>query len=51
MVTSPLLSYEEYTEDKTFKELTINVMVGDLQRIKEYPEKGFQIVQEIPGNV
>lgn len=26
-------------------------MVGDLQRIKEYPAKGFQIPQEIPDNV
>lgn len=51
IVTSPLLSFEEYTKDEAFKELTINVMVGDLQRIKEYPAKGFQIVQEIPENV
>lgn len=51
IITSPLLSYEEYTKDKDFKELTINVMVGDLQRIKEYPKKGFQITQEIPQNV
>jgi hypothetical protein len=26
-------------------------MVGDLQRIKIYPEKGFQIPQEIPSDV
>jgi hypothetical protein len=26
-------------------------MVGDLQRIKIYPEKGFQIAQEIPDDV
>ncbi len=51
VVTSPLLSYEEYTKDKEFKELTINVMVGDLQRVKEYPAKGFQISQEIPKGV
>jgi hypothetical protein len=25
--------------------------VGDLQRIKLYPEKGFQTYQEIPGQV
>jgi hypothetical protein len=29
----------------------INIMVGDLQRIKEYPAKGFQIYQEIPHDV
>jgi uncharacterized SAM-binding protein YcdF (DUF218 family) len=50
-VTSPQLSFDEYTMDKNFKELTINVMVGDLQRIKEYPAKGFQIPQEIPTAV
>jgi hypothetical protein len=26
-------------------------MVGDLQRIKVYPEKGFQISQDIPDDV
>jgi hypothetical protein len=26
-------------------------MVGDLQRIRFYPEKGFQIYQEIPAEV
>ncbi len=51
VVTSPQLSFEEYTEDKNFKEITINVMVGDLQRIKEYPAKGFQVEQDIPSNV
>jgi len=26
-------------------------MIGDLQRIKVYPQKGFQIFQEIPDDV
>jgi hypothetical protein len=26
-------------------------MVGDLQRIRLYPEKGYQIFQEIPDDV
>jgi len=29
----------------------INIMAGDLQRIKYYPEKGFQVYQEIPEDV
>jgi hypothetical protein len=29
----------------------ISIMVGDLQRIRVYPEKGFQIPQEIPADV
>ena len=51
LVTSPLLSFEEYPNDDISVEKLINMMVGDLQRIKLYPEKGFQIYQEIPGNV
>ena len=52
LVTSPQLSYEEYTQnDEVFKERFINVMVGDLQRIREYPKLGFQIEQEIPDIV
>ena len=51
-VTSPRLSYEEYvTSGALDKDLVINVMVGDLQRIKEYPKKGFQIEQDIPATV
>ena len=29
----------------------IGIMVGDLQRIKLYPARGFQIAQEIPDEV
>lgn len=47
-VTSPQLSFEEYTRDDTHLQLEINIMVGDVQRIKEYPALGFQIYQEIP---
>ncbi len=51
-VTSPSLSYEEYfTTDTVFKKRFINVMVGDLLRIKEYPKLGFQIKQNIPEDV
>ena len=51
LVTSPLLSFEEYPTDDIPVEKLINMMVGDLQRIKVYPEKGFQIYQEIPADV
>lgn len=52
LVTSPKLSYEEYVNSGTLdKDLIINVMVGDLQRIREYPKKGYQIEQDIPDNV
>jgi hypothetical protein len=29
----------------------VGIMVGDLQRIRLYPEKGFQIHQDIPDDV
>jgi hypothetical protein len=32
-------------------ERVINIMVGDLQRIRIYPAKGFQIPQDIPDEV
>ena len=33
------------------RDLVINIMIGDLQRIRIYPERGFQIPQEIPDDV
>ena len=55
VVTSPQVSFEEYLRDYTNPELTeadvVSIMVGDLQRIKVYPAKGFQIYQEIPEEV
>ena len=51
IVTSPPLDFIAYPNDKISQERVINVMVGDLQRIKVYPERGFQIFQEIPDNV
>jgi len=51
IVTSPRISYENYPNADILKEDVINIMVGDLQRIRIYPEKGFQIYQEIPDGV
>lgn len=51
LVTSPLLTFEEYPNELISMEKLINMMVGDLQRIKLYPEKGFQVYQEIPVEV
>ncbi|KAK3486093.1 DUF218 domain-containing protein [Neurospora hispaniola] len=52
-VTSPPLEWEEYPDEESGngRELVINVMVGDLVRIKEYGEKGWQVKMEIPENV
>ena len=55
VVTSHRVSFDEYLDHYASKELSrdevISIMVGDLQRIKLYPEKGFQIYQEIPRDV
>jgi uncharacterized SAM-binding protein YcdF (DUF218 family) len=51
IVTSPNVSFEVYAKDEHDKDRWTDLMVGDLQRIKDYPAKGFQIPQEIPENV
>jgi uncharacterized SAM-binding protein YcdF (DUF218 family) len=55
VVTSPQVSFDEYLSDYTNPGLSsddvISIMVGDLQRIRVYPAKGFQIYQEIPDDV
>jgi uncharacterized SAM-binding protein YcdF (DUF218 family) len=52
IVTSPPIPLSEYPNESVNQgEHWIHAMVGDLQRIKEYPAKGFQIEQEIPDQV
>lgn len=51
MVTSPRLSFEEYPNADLLREHIINILVGDLQRMKVYAELGFQIPQDIPPHV
>ena len=55
VVTSPQASFEEYLARYSNASLSaedvISIMVGDLQRIREYPRLGFQIEQEIPDEV
>ena len=50
-VTSPQISFDDYPAGDITLEKMIQIMVGDLQRIKIYPEKGFQIEQHIPEEV
>ena len=51
LVTSPQIAFENYANEEIPMERVINSMVGDLQRIRIYPEKGFQIPMEIPDEV
>jgi uncharacterized SAM-binding protein YcdF (DUF218 family) len=52
-VTSPRIGLREYLARYAHEALTphdvISIMVGDLQRIRVYPARGFQIPQEIPA--
>jgi uncharacterized SAM-binding protein YcdF (DUF218 family) len=51
IVTSPQISFDGYPTQEIPMDRVINIMAGDLQRLKFYPEKGFQIFQEIPPDV
>jgi len=55
VVTSPQVSFREYLDHYTNRALSaadvVGIMVGDLQRIKIYPARGWQIAQEIPDEV
>ena len=45
------LSFEEYPTDQIKLEDTIQLMVGDLQRLWVYEKKGFQVHVDIPEHV
>lgn len=55
IVTSPKVSLDDYLNRYSHEKLSaddvISIMVGDLQRIRLYPARGFQIPQEIPDDV
>ena len=51
IVTSPQIPFDEYPTEEIPLEKVIDIMVGDLQRIKVYPQKDFQVYQEIPADV
>jgi len=55
LVTSPQVPMDEYLNDYSHSTLSaddvISIMVGDLQRIRLYSAKGFQIHQDIPDDV
>ena len=55
LVTSPQASFDEYLRRYSNEALSsddvVSIMVGDLQRIRLYPARGFQIPQDIPGEI
>lgn len=50
-VTSPQFSFDEYPDEENPRDLVISVMLGDLIRVRDYADKGFQIPQDIPDEV
>ena len=50
-VSSPPILFRDYPTPDLPMEKVINIMTGDLQRIRVYAEKGFQVPQEIPPPV
>jgi uncharacterized SAM-binding protein YcdF (DUF218 family) len=51
ILASEKISFNDYLKKGIPKDRIINTMVGDLQRIKYYPSRGFQVYQEIPDHV
>ncbi|MFD5423874.1 YdcF family protein [Streptomyces sp. NPDC127069] len=45
------LSFDAYLKTMGNEETVISMMVGDLQRVIEYPRQGFAIAQEVPEDV
>jgi hypothetical protein len=50
-VTSPPIPLDEYPTNEIPKDLVISILVGDVQRMRVYAERGFQVAQPIPDGV
>ena len=50
-VTSPPIPFDGYFTPDLPRELVINVLVGDVQRMRVYAERGFQVPQPMPDDV
>lgn len=50
-ITSPQLGFHDYCNSEITKELVTEIMVGDLERVIEYPKLGFQTEQDLPESV
>jgi len=47
VISSPKICFENYPTQEIPLDEVIQIMVGDFQRIQIYPEKGFQIKQDV----
>ncbi len=51
LLSSPPVCWADYPNESLPRERIISILVGDVQRMRVYPEKGFQIPQEVPTSV
>ena len=51
IVTSPQIAFDDYPRADITREDVIHIMLGDLQRLTVYGEKGWSARQEIPAEV
>jgi uncharacterized SAM-binding protein YcdF (DUF218 family) len=48
---SETLAFDDYLKSIGDDKLVIDMLVGDLQRVIEYPARGFAVAQDVPGAV
>lgn len=48
---SETLTFDDYLKSIGDDKLVIDMLVGDLQRVIEYPARGFAVAQDVPGAV
>ena len=51
IAASPRIAFDDYPTEAIPLARLIAIMVGDLQRILVYPERGFQVAQDVPESV
>jgi uncharacterized SAM-binding protein YcdF (DUF218 family) len=51
IVTSPQIAFDDYPRPDITRDDVIHIMLGDLQRLTVYGEKGWSARQEIPADV
>jgi hypothetical protein len=44
------LELDHYTKSSGDEKLVVDMLVGDLQRVMEYPKLGFTVEQDVPGD-
>lgn len=50
-VTSPDISYSQFANEVIDREETINLIVGEMERLEKFPAKGFSVAEAIPKKI